>query len=131
MIYKTVFSRLIIYSAAIAVLVVIAGLLWPSIASFRDFTWLSFTFFALLTGLTLYIGLRGLEKSSYGFVASVNGIVLLKLMLSVVLVLVYVILTKPKEPQFILPFFIFYILFTVFEVRELLLAQNMKSKDRN
>lgn len=131
MIYKTVFSRLIIYCAAIAVLVVIAGFLWPSITSFQDFTWLSFTFFALLTALTLYIGLRGLEKSSYGFVASVNGIVLLKLMLSVVMVLVYVIFAKPKEPQFILPFFIFYILFTVFEVRELLLAQHVKSKRRN
>ncbi|MBK6484419.1 MAG: hypothetical protein KBF32_02325 [Chitinophagales bacterium] len=131
MIYKTVFSRLIIYCAAIALLVVIAGLLFPAITSFQDFTWLSFLFFSLLTALTLYIGLRGLEKSSYGFVASVNGIVLLKLMLSVVLVLVYVIVTRPKEPQFILPFFLFYILFTVFEVRELLLAQKAKSKDKN
>ena len=131
MIYKTVFSRLIIYSAAIAVLVVIAGLLFPAIASFQDFTWLSLIFFSLLTALTLYIGLRGLEKSSYGFVASVNGIVLLKLMLSVILVLLYVIFVKPKEPMFILPFFLFYILFTVFELRELLLAQKAKSKDKN
>lgn len=131
MIYKTVFSRLIIYSAAIAVLVVIAGLLFPAIASFQDFTWLSLIFFSLLTALTLYIGLRGLEKSSYGFVASVNGIVLLKLMLSVILVLLYVIFVKPKEPLFILPFFLFYILFTVFELRELLLAQKAKSKDKN
>ncbi len=131
MIYKTVFSRLIIYSAAIAVLVVIAGLLFPAIASFQDFTWLSLVFFSLLTALTLYIGLRGLEKSSYGFVASVNGIVLLKLMLSVILVLLYVIFVKPKEPLFILPFFLFYILFTVFELRELLLAQKAKSKDKN
>ncbi|MEO6167372.1 MAG: hypothetical protein ABIO46_05925 [Chitinophagales bacterium] len=127
MISRTIFSRLIIYTAAIAFIVALATYLIPAMASYQNFTWISLAFFSLITALTLYIGIKGLEKNSYGFVASVNGIVLVKLMLSVVLVLTYVLIARPKDPKFIIPFFVFYILFTVFEIRELLMAQKIKT----
>ena len=113
-----------------AFIVALVSYLVPAMASFQIFTWISLAFFSLITALTLYIGLKGLEKNSYGFVASVNGIVLVKLMLSVVLVLVYVLIERPKDPKFIIPFFIFYILFTIFEVREILMAQKVKSREK-
>ena len=128
--YKTIFSKLIICTTGMALLVALASYLLPAMAPFQSFTWISLIFFALLTALTLYIGLTGLEKSSYGFVASVNGIVLVKLMFSAVLVLVYVVITRPHNPFFIIPFFVFYILFTVFEVRELLMAQKIKAREK-
>lgn len=128
--FRTIFSRLIIFTAGMAVVVALLSYLIPVMASFQLFTWISLLFFSLITALTLYIGLRGLEKNSYGFVASVNGIVLVKLMLSAVLVLVYVIITRPHNPVFIIPFFVFYILFTVFEVRELLMAQKLKAREK-
>lgn len=43
---------------------------------------MSLGFFFLITLLTGYMGFRGLEKSAHGFVASVNGMVVLKLFLS-------------------------------------------------
>ncbi|MBK9731856.1 MAG: hypothetical protein IPO83_11320 [Chitinophagaceae bacterium] len=128
--YRTIFSRLIILTAGLALIVALLSFLIPAIASFQLFTWISLVFFSLITALTLYIGLRGLEKTSYGFVASVNGIVLVKLLLSAVLVLMYVVITRPHNPAFIIPFFVFYILFTVFEVRELLLAQKVKARKK-
>ncbi|HUM48358.1 MAG TPA: hypothetical protein PLD84_15610 [Chitinophagales bacterium] len=113
-----------------AFIVALGTYLIPGMASFQIFTWISLAFFSLITALTLYIGLKGLEKNSYGFVASVNGIVLVKLMLSAVLVLVYVLIERPKDPKFIIPFFIFYIVFTIFEVREILMAQKVKSRNK-
>lgn len=127
---KSVFIKLLIFSVAIAALVAIAGLLLPAVIPFQSFTWISLLFFFLLTALSLYIGIRGLDKTGYGFVASINGIVLLKLMLSVVLVLIYVLAARPKDPKFIIPFFLFYILFTVFEVREWMIVQKMKAKNK-
>jgi hypothetical protein len=130
MISKTVFSRLVIYTAAMAFLVALGTYMIPAMAPFQTFTWISLAFFSLITAFTLYIGIKGLEKNSYGFVASVNGIVLVKLMLSIVLVLAYVLIERPKDPKFIIPFFIFYILFTIFEVREILMAQKVKSREK-
>lgn len=125
--FRLVFFKLVVFSVAVALLAAF-GLIWiPSMLPFQVFTWIALVFFFLVTTVSLYIGLKGLEKSSYGFVASVNGIVLLKLMLSVMLIIVYMLITKPEDPVFIVPFFLFYIFFTVFEVRELLIAQNKKT----
>ncbi len=125
--FRLVFFKLVVFSVAVALLAAF-GLIWiPSMLPFQVFTWIALVFFFLVTTISLYIGLKGLEKSSYGFVASVNGIVLLKLMLSVMLIIVYMLITKPEDPVFIVPFFLFYIFFTVFEVRELLIAQNKKT----
>lgn len=121
--FRLVFFKLVVFTVAIALLAA-SGIIWiPAMLPFQVFTWIALVFFFLVTALSLYIGLKGLEKSSYGFVASVNGIVLLKLMLSVMLIIVYMLFAKPKDPVFIVPFFLFYIFFTVFEVRELLIAQ--------
>ncbi len=128
--YRSAFIKLVIFTAIIAVLTAIANFFIPALLPFQAFSWISMAFFFLVTAVTIYIGLNGLGKSSYGFVASVNGIVLLKLMLSVVLIIVYMLLARPKDPMFILPFFAFYICFTVFEVRALLIAQHQHKKHK-
>lgn len=125
--FRLVLIKLLVFTVALALLAAFSIIWIPAMLPFQSFTWIALVFFFLVTTLSLYIGLKGLEKSSYGFVASVNGIVLLKLMLSVVLIIVYMLLVKPKDPVFIVPFFLFYIFFTVFEVRELLLTQNKKT----
>lgn len=125
--FRLVFFKLVVFTVAVALLAAF-GILWiPAMLPFQVFTWIALVFFFLVTAISLYIGLKGLEKSSYGFVASVNGIVLLKLMLSVILIIFYMLFAKPEDPVFIVPFFLFYIFFTVFEVRELLMAQNNKT----
>ena len=121
------FSKLIIYTLGMLVLVAVVNYAVPYFASIQTFTWISLLFFFAVTAITLYIGLKGLEKSAYGFVASVNGIVLIKLLLSAALVVLYVVIERPKEPKFIIPFFFFYFVFTVFEIRQLLIAQKRKA----
>ncbi len=125
------FSKLIIYTLGLAVLVSIINFISPFFMLFQNFTWIALVFFAALTGISLYIGLNGLQKKAYGFVASVNGIVLIKLFLSTILVLIYVMVAHPEDPSFIIAFFFFYIVYTVFEVRELILAQRLMAQEKS
>ncbi|MBA2421702.1 MAG: hypothetical protein H0V61_00560 [Chitinophagales bacterium] len=125
---RATFSKLIIYTLGMALLVSIINFVSPFFNYFSQFTWIALAFFAVLTALSLYIGLRGLQKQAYGFVASVNGVVLIKLFLSILLVLIYVMVARPNSPSFIIPFFFFYIVYTIFEVRELILVQRLMTK---
>src|SRR5436190_3106870 len=104
----------IILTAVVAVVIAVVNLLVPFFRSFQIFTWSSLAFFFALTLVTGYIGFRSLDKSSHGFVAGVNGIVFLKLMLGVGFVIAFVLIAKPGTPNFIISFFILYIIYTVF-----------------
>lgn len=125
------FRKLVLFTLGMLVLVVGVMYTIPYFASIQTFTWISLFFFFAVTAITLYVGLRGLEKSAYGFVASVNGIVLIKLLLSAALVILYVVIERPHEPKFIIPFFFFYFVFTVFEIRQLLIAQKLKTDTKS
>jgi hypothetical protein len=131
MILRSFYFRLLFLSLSLAVL---TFLIYRSVSSlqYENFAWFSLLFFVLVTLLTFSIALNGLKKNTgHGFVASVNGTVLLKIFLSIAFIIVYILLARPKGPAFIFPFFVFYIVFTFFEVRELLKAQKilLKKKD--
>ncbi|MCS6990258.1 MAG: hypothetical protein NZL95_00140 [Chitinophagales bacterium] len=85
--------------------------------------WWALIFFLFITALTGWMGLRALHQSARGFVTSVSLMVTAKLLGSALFVALYAWLTKPQSPMFIIPFFILYIFFTVFEIRELIIAQ--------
>ena len=125
MMFRKSLTRLFILTLIIAIILIPLNYFIPLLASFQQFTWLSLIFFFIITLITVYIGLRGLEKSGHGFVASVNGIVMIKLFFCAGLVIVYMLIARPGNATFILPFFLFYVLFTVFEIREVLKAQKM------
>lgn len=120
---RSFLTRLIVITIILAAIVAVVNYLVPFFGSFGLFTWSALGYFFLLTILTGFIGFRSLEKSPHGFVASVNGIVMIKLFLCVSLVITYVLLAKPESPVFIVSFFILYIIYTVFEIRELIIAQ--------
>jgi len=131
MILRSFYFRLVVLTLVLAAL---AFLVYRSVSSlqYENFAWFSLLFFVAVTLLTFPIALNGLKKNTgHGFVASVNGMVMLKIFLSIAFIIVYILLAKPKSPAFIFPFFVFYIVFTVFEVRELLRAQKilLKKKD--
>jgi len=115
-------------TAALAVVIALVNYFVPSLQSFQKFTWLSLTFFFVVTIVSGSIGFRGLEKSAHGFVASVNGMVMLKLFLSVIFIIVYVLIAKPHTPLFITSFFFLYVIYAVFEIRELIIAQKIRRK---
>ena len=125
---KAYFSRLVLFTAVVAIVVAALNYFSPFFRAFQLFTWLSLGFFFVVTAVTLNIALNGLKKkSSHGFVASINGTVLIKLFLSIALIIGYMLLTKPGNAAFIIPFFCFYILFTFFEIRQLLNAQKAEA----
>ena len=110
----------------LALFIAILNYTVPFFHAFQDFTWLSLVFFIVLTIITGKIGFRSLQKSPYGFVASVNGIVILKLFLGVGFIIAYVLIAKPEGPSFIISFFVLYVFYTVFEIRTLIIAQRKK-----
>jgi len=120
---------LIILSIGLAVIIAVVNYFIPLFQPFQNFTWLSLAFFFIVTLLTGYVGLRGLEKSAHGFVASVNGMVVLKLFMSVIFIITYVVIAKPNSAVFITSFFILYVVFSVFEIRELIMAQKIRRKE--
>ena len=126
MIFRSFIISLIILTAILVVISALVNYFIPFFYSIQNFTWLSLTFFFVLTFISGYMGFRSLEKTAYGFVAGVNGIVLLKLILSVGFLIAYLVITKPGSPYFIIPFFVFYIIYTVFLIRQVIMAQKRK-----
>jgi hypothetical protein len=121
-------AKLLILTTALAVIISIVNYLIPFFQSFQSFTWYALLFFFIVTLITGYIGLRAMEKSAHGFIAGVNGMVMVKLFMSVIFVIVYVLLAKPNKALFITSFFILYVIYSVFEIRELILAQKIQQK---
>ena len=127
--FRTFATKLIVLSTVLAVVIAVVNYSVPLFAAFAGFTWMALAFFFLMTLLTGYMGFRGLEKTAHGFVASVNGMVVLKLFMSVIFVIAFVLIAKPDSAVFISSFFIFYVVFSVFEIRELIKAQKIRRKE--
>jgi hypothetical protein len=130
MIFRSFIASLAILTTVLMAISAMVNYFSTFFHSIQNFTWLSLAFFFILTVITGYIGIHALGKSAHGFVASVNGIVLLKLMLSVGFLIAYLVITKPASPYFIIPFFVFYIIYTVFEIRQLIIAQKRNRKQQ-
>jgi len=128
--FRSFFIKLILFTIVLAVVIAVLNFLSPFFQSFQSFTWMSLVFFFLLTLLAGFMALRSLEKSPHGFIASVNGIVVLKLFLSIALIILYLVIAKPGSPKFITSFFALYILFTAFEIREFIIVQKKKLKEK-
>jgi hypothetical protein len=120
--------KLIVITLGLSVLIILLNYLSPFFYSIRNFTWLSLAFFFLLTIATGYIGLRALDKTPHGFIASVNGIVMIKLLLCIGFVLSYLLIVKPGVSYFIVSFFAMYVIYSGFEIRELIIGQRKKTQ---
>lgn len=130
MMFRSFVYRLVILTAGLSVIIAIINFFFLFFQSFQIFSWVGLMFFFMLTIITGYIGLRAVGKSSHGFVAGVNGIVLLKLVLSIAFLIGYLSIAKPINSNFIVSFFALYIFYTVFEIRELIGAQKIKSGEQ-
>ncbi len=131
MMFRSFIAKLILITAAIAAVLAMGNFLSPFLRSFQIFSWSALAFFFLLTVITGYMGFRAIDKSTHGFIASVNGIVLLKLVLSIGFLICFLLITKPAASTFIVSFFFLYITFTVFEIYQLVVAQKIKIKEQN
>ncbi|MBA3649383.1 MAG: hypothetical protein H0W62_12665 [Chitinophagales bacterium] len=123
--YSVFFVRLIILTIIMVVIVAALNYVSPLFEAFEVFTWITLLFFFLITALIFYFGLKAIKtENAYRFVSIINGSVLVKILLCGFFIMGYALLVKPKDVLFIIPFFFFYIVYTVFEIRELIMADN-------
>ena len=95
---------------------VMALQLIPSLSSFIGFYLISIGFFFLLSLVMFFTSARAaLSKDKNAFTRLIMVFTMAKLFLTVIIVIVYQQVVKPEGVLFILPFFIIYIAYTVFE----------------
>lgn len=125
------FKKLFIVTVILALLALLANQT-ELFVSFQLFTWLSLTFFFLVSCGVYLMASKGVSaNSSYRFVSMVMGSFTGKLMLCTVFLLLYVVIAKPQgKPFFIIPFFILYIVYTVMEMIELLKLNAKKAQGK-
>ncbi|MCS6916615.1 MAG: hypothetical protein RMK52_06385 [Chitinophagales bacterium] len=115
--------RLLLLTGLLALLLAGIGCLTDASHPAFSFGWWALLFFGVITWLTGWMGLRSLKQSARGFVTAVSATVMIKLLASAAFVATYAWITKPDSPVFIIPFFVLYVVFTVFEIREVIAAQ--------
>ena len=130
MTFRFFIIQLVILTVGTAVLIAIANYFIPFFQALQNIMWISLAFFFMLTIITGYLGFRSIEKNAYGFVSNVNGMVMLKLFFCVAFVVTWLLIAKPGKPDFVIPFFILYVIFTVFEIRQLVMAQKRQSQQQ-
>ncbi len=85
---------------------------------YRDFGWLTLVVFTLLSLAMFFTGWMALnDKSKQAFVRVSLLFTLIKMVTALVLVFFYHKTAEPSGPHFLFPFFVVYLIHTVFETR--------------
>jgi len=85
-------------------------------------------FFMVVTGGLYYMLLRSTGNKFSRFVNQFMILTFAKLFLYIIIIVVYVVLNKPDAFPFVITFFIFYIIYTVFEIMSFLNDQKKLNK---
>ncbi len=117
--YKQFILRLIILSLVIGLVAFLLESFLPGGIITSAYLWLILLFF-VVTALVHYVLLKITELNPRKFVGYFMLATSLKLLVYLIAVFVYVFLVKTGILQFILAFFIFYIIYTAFEVATIL-----------
>ncbi|WP_439880616.1 hypothetical protein ACSX1A_15855 [Pontibacter sp. MBLB2868] len=98
----------------------------------HPYVWYIFAFFVVVTAGTFYITRLGISYDEDNFQLYYFGSMGFRMILSIAVIFIYVYLFSENELQFVLNFFVFYFLFTGFEIYSLLanLRPNLKRQDQ-
>lgn len=119
-----------LFSVAVALAAVIFFLqIFPAIKPAFHFLLISLGFFILLSlGMFLLAAGAAVSKDKNAFTRMLMVFTLGKLLLTVVLIIGYQMIVKPAEIYYVIPFFMIYISFTVFETYFLTKLGKIKSR---
>lgn len=88
----------------------------PLFYAYEDLSWWSVILFVVISVVMYYAGKWGIEHTNKNvFTNLLFGFIAAKMFLSLVLILMYYLLQEPTNKLFILPFFLIYVIYTVFE----------------
>lgn len=81
-------------------------------------------FFFVITLITYYTTLRYIRQKVSRFVNYYLIATFAKLFLFIIVILIYLFVNKPDALRFVVTFFIYYLLYTIFEVKEIMKIAN-------
>jgi hypothetical protein len=91
-------------------------LFFPTLKSYTDLGWLSFVLFFVITIIMFFLGQTAMNSTSKMMFSNVSmAFLLMKMLLSIMILVLYKKLAHPTSNIFIVPFFIVYLIFTIFE----------------
>jgi hypothetical protein len=122
-------KRLLVADVIIFVLLIILQLL-AAIPTYIVFSWFCLIFFNILSVIIYSLTARGaLHNSTQRFLMYISLSFIVKFVLCIAGIVCYVLVMKPTTTLIIIPFFIFYVIFTSLEATELLfLLKKLKEK---
>ncbi|OQX78633.1 MAG: hypothetical protein B6D64_06145 [Bacteroidetes bacterium 4484_276] len=121
--YRTFVINALIVTASISLLYVLALLYLPAIYISPAIPWI-IIFFLIITLSIFYFQLMASIKRVSKFVNVFMVAIGLKLIAFLIIIALYAFLNKADAINFIISFFIIYLIFTVFEILQLLKVQN-------
>jgi hypothetical protein len=110
------FIQLTIISALVALLFFILHQ-FTRLAQYQDFSWICLSVFVVLSILVFFVGRQKAQHQNPNvFNSLLLSVTFGKMFLAVILVFAYHRTALPQERSFLIPFFIVYLVFTVYEV---------------
>lgn len=112
---KSFFTQLLLVTLGAVIMIVLMGMV-PALKPFTDLSWVTCSFFVIVSIIMFFFGYRAaLSDSKYAFSNIIIGFMMGKMMLTIALVLGYNNYMQPSTKLFLLPFFMVYLIYTVFE----------------
>ncbi|MEN0046554.1 MAG: hypothetical protein AAF806_05825 [Bacteroidota bacterium] len=114
--YRSFFAILLGVSFLVLLLILLQQHI-PSLAEFTSISWISALVFTLVNITMYFIGRRSATNRNKGqFISIFMGFTLLKMLFAVCIILLYVQYYNPSTKFFVFPFFLLYLVYTVFEL---------------
>lgn len=111
------YKQLGIVTLITVLLVVGINQILPIIGRHQVLSWVSITFFSLFCWALFYVGIRTAKSNNKNLFGQVFLVAtFFKMLLSILVLVVYAIATKPGNLTFVFPFLGIYIIYTTYEV---------------
>ena len=113
---RSFFSQLAGLSFVVAILLVVFNFV-PLFKADMPVAWISWLFFILFTiGVFFTSESAALSPNPHTFTSVIMGVVIGKMFFPVLIIFMYVKLMSPESRYFLIPFFVIYFSFTIFEL---------------
>jgi hypothetical protein len=113
---KTFYKLLVSVSLLTVAILFLLSQFFPVLKSYSDLGWLSFILFFTITIMMFFFGKQAIDSPSKMMFSNVSmAFLLMKMLLSIMILVLYKKLAHPASNTFIVPFFIVYLIFTIFE----------------
>jgi len=101
----------------------------PELSSHSTFSWASCLFFIIISILMYLLGYRAaMSTNKNAFTVVIMGFVLFKMVLSVSFIVIFFKSMEPVSHFFLVPFFVVYLIYTIFETYFMTLLAKMNAK---